>query len=45
MKYLSPQDIFDAMPEDEQGITSVKKQISKHPSDISDAIIIGSKKM
>ncbi len=44
MKYLSPQDIFDAMPEDEQGITSVKKQISKHPSDISDAIIIGSKK-
>ncbi|HOQ81739.1 MAG TPA: hypothetical protein PLL89_01615, partial [bacterium] len=44
MKYLSPQDIFDAMPEDEQDLTSVKKQVSKHPFNISDAIIIGSKK-
>ncbi len=44
MKYLSPEDIFDAMPEDEQQDISVKKHAHIHPSSVSDAIIIGSKR-
>ncbi|HPP66691.1 MAG TPA: PhoH family protein [bacterium] len=44
MRYLSPQDIFDAMPEDKNDITSDKKPTQKNSSFVSDAIIVGSKK-
>ncbi len=40
MKFLTPQDIFDAMPEDKE--PSVKKEATKQES--QDAIFIGSKK-
>lgn len=42
MKYLSPEDIFDAMSEDTDDVVSAKKQAQKHAP--SDAVVIGSRK-
>lgn len=44
MKYLTPQDIFDAMPEDEEKISIEEKHKHIETKEDSNAIIIGSKK-